>query len=331
MAPLLPAGTRIPEPRGGVRAACPAEARARLGAYLSAYWLRPENAYWMTLRSLALRTAGYHRYDADVCCGDGIFSFIHFGGRFAPSFDVFEAAGNLERVHSDAADMFDVAAEGYAPPMLVAAPLHAAHGLDLKENLLARARALGAHDCVRQCDANAPLPLADASIASLYCNSAYWIREIDAFLREIRRVIRSDGRAVLHVKTAAMRDYSLERFRGAFGETFAKLMGRGRFECWPTVGSPGEWERRFARAGLHVAAALPLATRTHAHVWDVGLRPIAPLLVRMTQALTPQTREAIKRDWLALFMDLLTPLCRLDFELFEGPADPAEIQYVLSR
>lgn len=331
MASLLTAGTRIPEPRGGVRASCSADVRARLGAYLSAYWLRPENAYWMTLRSHALIKAGLATYETDVCCGDGVFSFIHFGGRFAPAFDVFHAVGNLDRVHADAADMFDVAADDYAPPLLVRSPHRAALGFDLKENLLARARRLDAYASLRRHDANMPLPLDDASVGSLYCNSAYWIREIDPFLAEIRRTLAPAGRAALHVKTSAMRDYSLERFRPDFGERFTALMGRGRFECWPTMGTRGQWEDRFRRAGLRIVSATPLATRTHAHIWDVGLRPIAPLLVRMTQALTPDTREAIKRDWVALFMDLLIPLCQLDFDLLDGAAEPAEIQYILAR
>ena len=72
-----------------------------------------------------------------------------------------------------------------------------------------------------------------------------------------------------------------------------------------------------------------MATRTHAHLWDVGLRPIAPLLVRMANELTPATRREIKQDWIALFQELLEPVCRLDFDLFADESEPAEMQYVL--
>jgi hypothetical protein len=78
-----------------------------------------------------------------------------------------------------------------------------------------------------------------------------------------------------------------------------------------------------------VEQAVPFVTRTHAHVWDIGLRPIAPLLVRMTESLTPQTRSEIKRDWVALFQDLLTPLSSPDFDLFRTSSEPAEVFYVL--
>ena len=62
---------------------------------------------------------------------------------------------------------------------------------------------------------------------------------------------------------------------------------------------------------------------THAHLWDVGLRPIAPLLVRMTDGLNRKTRAAIKRDWVELFLELLTPLCKPDLDLWPGRDEPA--------
>ena len=71
-------------------------------------------------------------------------------------------------------------------------------------------------------------------------------------------------------------------------------------------------------------------------------RHIAPLLVRMVQAITPETRATIKKDWVDLFCELLAPLCTPDLDLspHASPGDrqaghaaqqePAEIQYVLS-
>ena len=111
----------------------------------------------------------------------------------------------------------------------------------------------------------------------------------------------------------------------------ARRVWTRRRECWPTVSTRRDWERRFTRAGLEIVDAEPFVTRTHAHIWDIGLRPIAPLLVRMANALTPETRAEIKRDWTALFMELLDPICRPDFDLFESRSEPAEMQYVLRR
>ena len=300
-----------------------------LRAYLSAYWLRPENAFWMSLRSKALARERLGPPSADLSCGDGIFTFLHCGGRFDDSFDVFQTVGQLDRVAKSHADMFDFHDADYAPPVMRRPSTIVDIATDLKPALLAKADALGFYRTLIQHDNNHPLPFADEELASVYCNSAYWVKRIDAFLRELARVTQPDGAIVLHVKLADMAAYTLEAFRPALGDRFLEIIGRGRQECWPTVATRSEWEQRFRAAGLAIVDAHPFVTRTHAQIWDIGLRPIAPLLVRMANHLTAETRLAIKRDWLALFAELLEPIGREDFDLFGDSSQPAEIQYVL--
>lgn len=307
-----------------------ADARAVLPRFLSAYWLRPENAFWMALRSATLRQVEATAPAIDVSCGDGVFSFLHAGGAFAPDFDVFQATARLNEVHPQHADMFDGAADQFRPTIIARPTWRYAVGCDLKPALLAKADRLGAHERLVQHDNNQPLPFADDAFATVYCNSAYWVERIDAFLAELRRVTRGDGRVVLHVKLAAMRDYTLEAFEDRLGAAFLRIIGRGRHACWPTVASRGEWERRFARAGFSIERATPFITATHALAWDIGLRPLAPLLTRMANALTPSTRADIKRDWVALFDTLLRPLCAPDFSLAAVEEEPAEMQFVLA-
>lgn len=303
--------------------------RSLLSAFLYAYWLRPENAFWMTLRSLALGNAPRGAPSIDVCCGDGVFSFIDAGGRFHPDFDVFRAVTALEHVTRSHADMFDAETENYAPPIDARPPATISIGTDLKPNLLRKAAALGFYDRLIRHDGNIPLPLPDGMFRRTYCNSAYWMTHVDGFLRELRRVTRPDGVVILHVKLADMRRYTLDRFERVLGGEFLRIIGRGRLDCWPSLASRQTWERRFNDAGLSIERCDALATRTHAHLWDVGLRPIAPLLVRMTGALAPETRAAIKRDWVALFLDLLDPITWPDFDAFDNTDEPAELQYVL--
>lgn len=306
------------------------DAETTLRRFLQAYWLRPENAMWMTLRSLTLSSVPLEPPMIDACCGDGLFSFLHAGGVLNEEFDVFADVGSLDDVKAKHADMFDQFTESYAPAIESRAAAGIDVGLDAKAALLAKAEKLEFYGRTLRHDCSLPLPFDDGSFQTTYCNAAYWIAHIDEFLRELARVTRPGGRVILHVKLDSMKRYTLERHREVLGRRLLEIIGRGRVESWPTLADRHTWDARFASAALDVVSATPFITSTHAHVWDIGLRPIAPMLVKMANALTPRTRASIKREWVELFCELLGPLCRPDLQLFDSADEPAEIQYVLS-
>ena len=298
--------------------------------FINAYWLRPENAFWMYLRSEALSAVPMHGPVADLGCGDGVFSFLHAGGVLSPDFDVFGAVAKLDDVHAESADMFDHVDDGYEPEVISGPDFRIDVGTDLKANLLGKAERLGLYDQLTPCDHNAALPFGDDAFETVYCNTAYWVEHVDGFLGEASRVTRSGGTVVLQVKLDAIADYTMRQHGGLLGDRWLGLMNRGRIECWPTVCDRSTWESRFAAAGLEIVGEVPIATRTHAHVWDIGLRPIAPMLIKAMNAIHPHLRAEIKRDWVDLFAELLRPLCSTTFDLFGEASEPAELQYVLT-
>lgn len=300
-----------------------------LRRFLNVYWLRPENAFWMVLRSHSLLPFAFDTPSADISCGDGCFTFLHAGGAFEISFDVFGSVGRLDEVRDKHADMFDHVSAEYRPAVTQTPAFTVSFGTDWKQALLDKASRLGVYEALKLHDSNSPLPFSDESLATVYCNSAYWVREIDAFLRELRRVTKPGGKLLLQVKLDSIAQYTLEAFRGVLGDRWLDIIGRGRVETWPTLADRATWEQRFAVAGLKIESAVPFITRTHAHIWDIGLRPIAPMLVRMANGLAPQTRTAIKKEWIELFVELLLPFTRPDADLFAGPGEPGEILYVL--
>ena len=303
----------------------------RLQRFLAAYWLRPENALWMTLRSEVLSGVLWEAPALDACCGDGVFSFLHMGGKFDPAFDVYRgvepgaATGRLGR------DLYDCVTDEYRPKIAVRPACCIETGSDMKKSLLAKADRLDFYGRTVAHDHNLPLPFADESFQTVYCNAAYWMRNVDGLLAEFRRMLRPGGRLILHVKLDALRRHTLEPFRAALGDQVLSILGGDRLDCWPGLTDRAGWEARFRAAGLRIADARPFVTHTHALMWYVGLRPIAPLLMRMVAELTETTRQSIKKDWVELFTTLLMPLCRSDFSLHPDSEEPAEIQYVLTR
>src|ERR1051326_7662049 len=87
---------------------------ATLDELLSVFWLRTATAIWRELDIRAMQAFEFQSPSLDLGCGDGIFSFIRAGGRFAETFDAFGAMGSLDRffesVHS-----FDALNEPLSP------------------------------------------------------------------------------------------------------------------------------------------------------------------------------------------------------------------------
>ncbi len=304
--------------------------RELLRRFVQAYWLRPENALWMALRSEVLSHFPLQHPSVDLSCGDGLFSFLHLGGVLDPVFDVFASLASLDRVHTEQADMFDCVTDDYHPPIVSPPTDTIDAGTDIKNTMLAKAGKLNLYRRLVEHDNNQPLPFDDGTFQTVYSNATYWISNIDGFLEEVGRISRPGGRIILQVKLDSMRRYTLEKYRCALGDRFLDIIDRGRAASWPTLASRSTWENRFSAASLSIETATPFVTRTHAHIWDIGLRPIAPLLAKMASGLTPDTRASIKQEWVDVFCELLEPLCAPDVDLVATPDEPAEIQYVLT-
>ncbi|GJM24607.1 MAG: hypothetical protein DHS20C16_10220 [Phycisphaerae bacterium] len=284
----------------------------------------------MSLRSQALESHPFKGPSIDLSCGDGVFSFLHAGGDFSRDYDVFLEVGHLDDVRDAFADMFDHASGAHEPNISARPDWKIDVGTDLKPNLLLKACPLGFYESLVQHDSNLAMPFENDSFETVHCNSAYWVENIDLFMSELCRITRDDGRVLLSVKLDAMRDYTLNSHRDQLGQRWLDIIGRGRIDCWPTLCDEETWKRRFEAAGLEIVSRTPFITATHAHIWDIGLRPIAPLLVRMANALEDKTRHEIKADWIDLLSELLLPLNDAAFDLMPQKQEPAEILFELT-
>lgn len=301
-----------------------------LRAFLNILWLRPENALWMTLRSLALRAEPFTAPSADICCGDGLFTFVHAGGRPHAMFDAFGGLSTSPPHSTAGSDFFDQCPADYAVPIAQTPEFHLTHGLDHKPNLLRKAAALGFYENLRKHDCSRPLPFEPASLKTLYCNSAYWMRDVEGLLRSFRQALASDGRLILHVKLDIPGAWGIDGLHHAASRSLARLLEGDRRPCWPGLLSRRGWEAHFGKAGFKIVSCRSIASRAHAALWNVGLRPIAPLLARLSAAAAPYALAAVKADWVALFHDICRPLLNPDLVLFPGGEEPVELQYVLT-
>lgn len=54
-------------------------------------------------------------------------------------------------------------------------------------------------------------------------------------------------------------------------------------------------------AGLEIVECVPHLSKTLIQIWDIGLRPIFPMLKKMTMKLEEEFLLEIKKEWIDLF------------------------------
>ena len=76
--------------------------------FLNFYWLRPESALMLTLRSMSYRNGlkYFNKNSIDVACGDGVFSFLTLGGELNEDTDMYQSL-KLQNTVDRKLDTFD--------------------------------------------------------------------------------------------------------------------------------------------------------------------------------------------------------------------------------
>ncbi len=300
-----------------------------LRKFLNVYWLRPENALWRAINCVAMEDLEFAEPSLDMSCGDGIFSFIRADGDFDASFDIFGAVANLDRFFQNV-DIYDATDADYHPAVIQRPRYQITVGTDWKQNLLSKAAPLGLYRELQVHDNNDPLPFEDDAFRTVFSNSVYWMENIPQLLEEIARVLHPEGIAIMVLKTNSVKDYTLERLRPWLGSEWLDMIDRGRRDNYPRLYDDFEWTEMIQGAGLEIHSRLPQVTWVHAHLWDVGLRPLSPVLIEMANALDPVKRREVKQKWIATWEKLLRPFCSPDCTLGVQRA-PAEIIYVARK
>jgi SAM-dependent methyltransferase len=266
--------------------------RELFDAYLNAVWLRPETALIQYAEACGLRSIlaeaslpeGPH---VDLGCGDGVHAALYTGWRFPADFDVFQS---LDLSARDMFDCFDPR-RFRAVARRTEPAARALIGLDIKPTAIARATALGAFDRVDRADA-AALPLADASVASVFSNMLRDLGDtLPAALAEVRRALRPGGLLVLSAMTPAYRDAlyfaplaerAMQSGDRAAAEALLRL-DRGRSVFCRQQLPPERWAELLAAAGLELVEARPIVGPHAIRFWDVGLRPFAVPVIEQAE------------------------------------------------
>jgi len=282
-----------------------------LDAHLNVGWLRPESALWDAIASSVVSQFPMASPSLDLGSGNGIFSFITAGGAFSQEYDWYrnvDPTGFWEN-----RDIYDKVVEPPRQGWILNAPAYRIDcALDAKRNLLRQAQVLRFYDDVVVADANQKFPFPDDSFETVFSNILYWLDSAEASLREIRRVLRPGGRSLLCLQDHKFKDYCISyRWRELNSEVL-RLLNRGRSESSLWTISYSELMALAKGIGFKVVTHYYYLSPLTLKAWDIGLRPLSAVLIKMVNKLTDGDRLAIKSEWIETLRPFLAELYELD-------------------
>lgn len=301
---------------------------------LKVFWLRPETALWREIDIQTMKTFEFTSPSLDIGCGDGIFSFIRAGGTFHPSFDAFRSMGNMN-AYFDNADVFDYFDENLDPTIIKKPDYQIDWAIDHKENLLKKAAKLKLHKNFKVADANLKLPFEDGTFNSIFSNIIYWLEDPKAVISEISRILKPGGKACLMLPNSSLPEYSFYNQNFVKNNdsrwSFLEKLDRGRFADNLRLAKKDEdWEKMFEAAGLKIHEHKTHLSKTVIQMWDVGLRPIFPVLLKMANAIPSERFLELKQEWVETVKEFLLPLVKIDDSLCKD-SEPAFHLYILEK
>ena len=300
---------------------------------LRLHWLRPETALWRTFDCLLMEKYGAISGRAvDLGCGDGTMSFIMAGGKIG-NYDAFKDVGNLKNFNAGA-DIHDQDPKSLPDIDYTGLRYEYERGFDHKDSLVKKASRFGGF--YRKCvvsDLNARLDCEDESLDSGFSNVLYWLQDVDWVLSEWARIFKRGGRLHLFVPTAAFKDMAWlnyaaphsgdRRYLNFFDRGYGSLI----HHCYGTA----RWIKTFQAKGFSVKDHHLYLTKPVMELWNVGTRPIAPLLIQMANMLSNEKRDQAIGEWVEYFSSFFCPIVEGEMDRRVNESEAAFHFFVLEK
>lgn len=284
---------------------------------LNVNWLRPESALWRALDSTLISQFTISQPSLDLGCGNGIHSFISAGGAFSIQYDWYINT-NPEKFH-EGQDIYDVCKNTSISNFISRKPAYQfSVGLDQKINLLNQAKQLNFYDSIICHDANKKLPFDDESFNTVFSNIIYWLENPEKSLTEIYRVLRKGGETLLFIPNITFRDYCLSYQWEKNNSDLLKKINHGRSETMQWETSRDDFFLITEKIGFSPVYHREYLSELTLSFWDIGLRPISPILIKMANKISEKDRLEIKNEWITTVYDLLLPIYKTDLDVKEG-------------
>lgn len=284
---------------------------------LNVNFLRPESALWRALDSKLISDFEFLSPSLDLGCGNGIHSFISAGGSFSTKYDWYINSNPDD--FSKGNDIFDVCNIDSINQFIEQKPsYHFSVGLDHKINLLHQAKQLGFYDKTICFDANSSLPFENDSFNSIFSNVLYWLEEPEKSLKEIYRILKYGGKAFIFIPDTKFREYCKSYQWKKTNSKLLEKINHGRSETMQWEISEKKFMILINKIGFEKVYHKEYLSKMTLSFWDVGLRPISPVLIKMANKLSSDDRQSLKIEMLNTLYDLLLPIYDTDLDTDKG-------------
>ena len=294
------------------------------------FWARPENAIGVTKLMNALDKMEFKSPSLDLMCGHGIWSFIKAGGNFDYDFDNYQDVVLLDK-YNEGIDIQNYFSEKYKPSIIRKPNYQIDFGLDWKENNLKKSKTLNFYKNLLQADCNKKLAFEDNKFFTIFSNTIYWVDDIDNIFRELHRIIKKDGKIYLAVYLPGMNNYVDFYKSYGFPESWMKLVDRNRSVENKHIFSKDGWIDLFSKHGFKLAEYMPVTNQLYAHVWNIGLRPLAGYILEMSKKLKKEEYYELKKRWVNTLYELLAPYLEKEFFSNSTAGEEVEVVFIIEK
>jgi SAM-dependent methyltransferase len=287
---------------------------------LSVFWLRPETALWRAFDCLLMDKVLIRGNSVDLGCGDGMLSYIMAGGKIN-NYDVFLDMGHIESYHKGA-DVFD------SEPNIFTLDLDNINlrhnytwGVDHKESLINKTNRFNDfYQNTLVLDLNKKLPFENNFFDTIFSNIIYWLDDLHLVLGEWKRVLSDSGTLILFVPDKIFREKAWLYHNAPHDgyRSYYNCLDRGYKLDDKHLYSFDKWETIFHKHGLKILKHVNYLTNPVLEIYNIGTRPIFPLLINMTNHLSSDDREIIKKQWVDYFFNIFRPIVEGEYQRVPG-------------
>ncbi len=266
--------------------------------FMNIHWLRPEAGFFKIYDySILQNLFPLPQPSIDLCCGDGITSYIWAGGEFDTSFDMYQSVNEADIYEKDldTFDCFDYYEKEAVKPSIIKKPdWHFDCGLDLKETLVDKAKLLNFYDRTVVHDLSDPMPFKNEFMSAF--STTIWgngdENQCQFRIKEVNKILKKGGKFVFRVHETKFKEMMFLKYYEKFGFNWAKRLDRYMY-----VNNPPEsmdinwWIQCLEENGFRIINNYNYVPRLIIWFYLTGFRPMFTSFMKMYRFLIRREME----------------------------------------